>query len=264
MQFKILGGDKRFEILKDMLVSSGHTVSDNAHIIILPLPVSRDGENLNAPNESAAIPLSDIVHSADEGDIFFGGMIPPDFAAKLRAAGAVTFDYNAYSRFAKLNAIPTAEGALALAVENTDYSLFGAKCLVSGYGRIGKVLSRYLKALGADVTVSARKQSDFDTADKNGTVHIHSGEIARHIADFPLIFNTVPHRIFGDDAIAAAKKGTLYIELASAPYGVDFARADKAGIRVINAPSLPAKVAPVTAAKNIKDTIFHIMREEFI
>lgn len=264
MQFRILGGDKRFEILKNMLLSSGHTINDDAHIIILPLPVSRDGETLNAPNESAAILLSEIVHAADEGDIFFGGMIPPEFAAKLRAAGAVTFDYNEYPQFAELNAVPTAEGALALAVENTDYSLFGAKCLVSGYGRIGKILSRYLKSLGAEVTVSARKQSDFDIADKNGTDHIHSGEIARHITDFPLIFNTVPHRIFGNDAIKAAEKGTLYIELASAPYGVDFAEAGKAGIRVINAPSLPAKVAPVTAAKNIKDTIFHIMQEEFI
>ncbi len=263
VQLKIIGGDKRFEILGNMLIEDGHTLSDNSHIIVLPLPLTRDGENLNAPRENTAIRLSDIILAADEGDVFFGGLIPSDFAAKIRATGAVIYDYNALDRFAALNAVPTAEGAVAIAINNTDYSLNGAKCLVSGYGKIGKVLARYLKALGAEVTVSARKQSDFSIAEKEDIKHIHSGEIGQHIAEFPLIFNTVPHRIFGTDAIKSAAKGTLYIELASSPYGIDFDSANAAGITVINAPSLPARVAPVTAAKNIYKAIFHIIREEF-
>lgn len=263
MQFNIIGGDNRFEILEKMLTESGHTVSKNARVFILPLPVSRDGITVNAPRQNDKILLSDIIQNTEEGDIYFGGLIPEDFALKLRATGAVVFDYNACEEFARLNAVPTAEGALALAIESTDYSLRGAKCLVSGYGKIGKVLAQYLSALGADVTISARKEADFSAANQLGLKHIHCNEITLHIADYPLIFNTVPHRIFTDEAISAMSSGCLYIELASAPYGIDFDCASAAGITLINAPSLPAKVAPVTAAKNIKNTIFHIIREEF-
>ena len=263
MQFKIMGGDKRFEILENLLIENGHMPDDNARFIILPLPLTRDGETLNAPREKHKIKLSDIILDADEGDIFFGGLVPGDFKAKILAAGAVIYDYNALDRFAELNAIPTAEGALAIAVNATDYSLCGAKCLVSGYGKIGKVLARYLKSLGALVTVSARKQSDFDFAEKENIPYIHSKDIAAHVADFPLIFNTVPYRIFGADVIDLFSKNTLYIELASKPYGIDFELAKSKGVEVINAPSLPAKVAPKTAAKNIYKAIFHIIREEF-
>ncbi len=263
MKFKIMGGDKRFEILESLLVGDGHIPDSDAHFIILPLPLTRDGEALNAPRATHTIKLNDIILAADEGDIFFGGLVPSDFAAKIRAAGAVIYDYNALDRFKELNAIPTAEGALAIAVNETDYSINGAKCLVSGYGKIGKVLARYLKSLGASVTVSARKQSDFDFAEKEGVAYIHSEDIAKHAADFPLIFNTVPYRIFGEDIIDRLGKDTLYIELASKPYGIDFLLAKNKGVRVIDAPSLPARVAPKTAAENIYKAIFHIIREEF-
>lgn len=263
MQFKIMGGDKRFEILEDLLIENGHMSDVNAHFIILPLPLTRDGETLNAPRETRKIKLNDIILSAEEGDIFFGGLVPSDFKAKIQAEGAVIYDYNALDRFAELNAIPTAEGAIAIAVNSTDYSLCGAKCLISGYGKIGKVLARYLKSLGASVMVSARKKSDFDFAEKENIAYIHSSDIAAHIADYPLIFNTVPCRIFGADVIDLFDKDTLYIELASKPYGIDFELAKAKGVEVINAPSLPAKVAPKTAAKNIYKAIFHIIREEF-
>ena len=100
MQFKIMGGDKRFEILENLLIENGHMPDDNARFIILPLPLTRDGETLNAPREKHKIKLSDIILAADEGDIFFGGLVPGDFKAKILAAGAVIYDYNALDRFA--------------------------------------------------------------------------------------------------------------------------------------------------------------------
>ena len=264
MQFKIIGGDKRFKILKKLLISGGHAISPDAHIIILPLPLTRDGKNLNAPLERDKIALSEIVETADEGDIFLGGLIPPDFASKIKAAGALIFDYNERDSFAELNAIPTAEGAISIAIENTDFALFDAECLISGYGKIGKVLANYLKAMGAKVTVSARKSTDLNYAEKCGLNHILTSEIADHIDKFSIIFNTVPYRIYSDDTVKKIKKEALYIELASAPYGTDFNLLSAAEIRFINAPSLPAKVAPVTAAKNILNTLSEIIREEFL
>lgn len=263
MKFRILGGDVRFEMLEEMLTAEGHTVDRHENITILPLPVTRDGVTLNAPRENGVIQLSDIVSTADEGDIFIGGMLPDDFAARLKASGAIVFDYNAREDFTLQNAELTAEGAVALAVYQTDFAIMGTQCLVTGGGRIGKALSRRLAALGADVTMSARKASDFDAAEQMGIKHIHSGDIAQHIADYPLVFNTVPARIFGDAEIDAAARCCVYIELASSPYGIDFDAAKAGGIRVVNAPSLPAKTAPRAAAENIKNAVFSIIREEF-
>ena len=40
------------------------------------------------------------------------------------------------------NDVPTSEGALQLAMEQTEHTLQGASCLVIGYGRIGALLNR--------------------------------------------------------------------------------------------------------------------------
>ena len=51
------------------------------------------------------------------------------------------------------------------------------------------------------------------------------------------------------------------MDLASKPGGVDMEAASRLGVRVIWALSLPGKVAPVTAGKIIRDTIYHILNE---
>ena len=51
-------------------------------------------------------------------------------------------------------------------------------------------------------------------------------------------------------------------EAASAPGGVDYARAKKLQIKALTALSLPGKTAPKSAAEIIKDTILNIAREE--
>ena len=40
-----------------------------------------------------------------------------------------------------LNAIPTAEGAIQIAMEKSLKTVHGSKCLVLGFGRIGKILA---------------------------------------------------------------------------------------------------------------------------
>lgn len=50
-----------------------------------------------------------------------------------------------------MNAVPTAEGAIQIAMEQTDVTLHGLPVLVIGHGRIGSLLARRLAALGAKV-----------------------------------------------------------------------------------------------------------------
>ncbi|HBQ26179.1 MAG TPA: dipicolinic acid synthetase subunit A, partial [Syntrophomonas sp.] len=55
-----------------------------------------------------------------------------------------------------LNSIPTAEGAIQIAMEETPITIHGSKTCVIGFGRTAITLARTLKALGSDVTVVAR------------------------------------------------------------------------------------------------------------
>ena len=49
--------------------------------------------------------------------------------------------------------------------------------------------------------------------------------------------------------------------MASKPGGVDLEAAAQLGVKVVWALSLPGKVAPVTAGRSIKTTIYNILHE---
>ena len=78
---------------------------------------------------------------------------------------------------------------------------------------------------------------------------------------YPLLINTGPVRVLDRARLADLDEGTLVIDLASKPGGVDFEGAAQLGVKVIWALSLPGKVAPVTSGKIIRDTIYHILGE---
>ena len=54
----------------------------------------------------------------------------------------------------------------------------------------------------------------------------------------------------------------MIIDLASYPGGVDFAYAEKCGIKAIHALSLPGKIAPKSAGEIIESTILNILKED--
>ncbi len=59
-----------------------------------------------------------------------------------------------------LNAIPSAEGAIQIAMEQLPITIHGSKSFVLGFGRLGKTLARMLAGIGAITTVAARKSAD--------------------------------------------------------------------------------------------------------
>ena len=135
---------------------------------------------------------------------------------------------------AVLNAVPTAEGAVNLAMNERASTLWESRCLVTGFGRCAKALALLLKGFGARVTVAARKQGDLAFA---RTLGLHR----------PLLEQLQPE--------------CLIIDLASRPGGVDFEAAGELGLKTIWALSLPGKVAPITAGGIIRDTVLHMMAD---
>ena len=197
----------------------------------------------------------------------YGGRLPSAFAAELRGRGLEAVDYYEDETLQIRNAHITAEGAVMTAMELTDRTIYGSRMAVIGYGRIGRMLARMLVGLGAQVTVYARRSDVLAWAEIEGCavemLPASAGDTrpARMRAlrslcrGYDVIFNTVPARILGRDEWRDMKRNTLWIELASAPGGVDpeAARlsAEQTGLRVVWAPSLPGRYAPTEAGEQI-------------
>lgn len=271
----ILGGDLRQETLKELLEKENLDVSalglsegkiplekiKKADILIFPIPASSDGETLNAPLSKTKTALSDIIGKIDKSCHVLGAKMPSNAEKMLKDRGIRYTDYFDREELAVKNAIPTAEGALEIALSEMPITIFGGRVLVIGYGRVGKVVAEKFGLLGAEVTVSARKCKDFAWIEEKGQRAVHTEKLADILPGFDLIINTVPAQILDAKALKNVKDDTLVLDLASKPGGVDFETAKKLGKKVIWALSLPGKTAPITSGKIIKETIMNILSE---
>ena len=233
-----------------------------AECVILPLPVTSDGVNVNAPFSRVPIPLDTVLQAVKEDQLLLGGQIGEAVQRTLNSRGLSAGDYFAREELAVLNAVPTAEGAIQLAMEELPVTLSGARCLITGYGRIGKVLSRLLVAMNARVRVAARQCSDRALAAIQGCDTCEMGEMADEPYD--VIFNTVPHKVFTREVLEKLEKHTLIIDLASRPGGVDFHAAADLRLKTIWALSLPGRVAPRSAGEIIKQTVMNMIKEDAV
>ena len=236
-----------------------HQLAENCGTVILPLPATRDGRYLNTPLSNLEIWLDDSFARLFAGRQVFGGML-----GKLTATSALwqdidCRDYYAREELVTGNAFLTAEGAVGLAIQEYEGGLGGSRCLVTGFGRIGKALCGMLKGMGARVFCAARKASDRTAVRAIGCEPLEYGETGQA---FDLVFNTVPARVLDAGFWEKQQPDTLIIELASAPGGIDLEAAGGLGLRVIAAPSLPGRMSPKASGELIKETIYHMLRED--
>lgn len=151
--------------------------------------------------------------------------------------------------FAILNSIPSAEGAVLMAMQDTPFTIFGSEALVLGFGRTGGTLSRILKVMGSRVAVAARKPADLARIASEGMRPVEYHDLSRILCGVDLIFNTVPTLILPETLLRQCRPDTVIIDLASAPGGIDFEAAGRLGIRAVLAPGLPGRVAPRSAGR---------------
>lgn len=149
------------------------------------------------------------------------------------------------------NSIPTAEATLKIAIEETDVTIHGSEVLIIGFGRVGITVARLFAALGAKVTVTARKSEHFARIAEMGLKSIETNKIGNVISNIDICINTVPHSIISPKIIDQMTSSTLIIDLASKPGGTDFNYAKAKGIKAIHALGLPGKTAPRTAGEII-------------
>lgn len=227
-----------------------------ASAVVLPLPVSRDGKTVNAPLCQGRLKLKDVNALIPACVPVLGGLIrAEDFPGKA------VFDYYG-EELQTLNGIPTAEGAIAIAMSELPTTLHGTKTLILGFGRVGKALGLALRGLGAVVSAATRNASERAFCEVLGFEALNYASLASEAGAFGLVFNTVPAPVLTESVLRNLPDGVPVIDLASAPGGVDAMSAERLGKKLIRAPGLPGKVAPVTAGAYIGKAVYSILREE--
>ncbi len=245
----VIGGDMRHAILARLLGEDGYEVGVYAmaedeergvtrriktakeigeyEAVILPMPVTQDGENINAPMYNADVHLDTVMRSIAPDAVVLGGKLTPELIGGYKSLSF--YDYLEREDFAVKNAVATAEGALALAISETPFTLWNSRCLIVGYGRIAKTLIRLLKAMGARVDAAARRCSDRAWVSTLSCGAYDTADISRYIENYDLIFNTVPQKLIDRTVLEKMKTGALVIDLASKPggAGVGFDKGDK-------------------------------------
>jgi len=227
------------------------------HSVILPFPLSPDGVSLNcAVNDNEEKPsLHNIFLAVSElcgnGAKVYAGAVKERSREIAAALGIEIVDYGAMEENALENAVPTAEGAIEVAMSHMNVTVRGSRFTVIGYGRCGSELARLLKAMGAEVIGIARSAKDRARMRNDGITPYSFIRLIEAVNNSVLTFNTVPFNVIDCAALSAITEGSVIIELASAPGGVDRECASRYGVKVIHAPSLPGKYAPRTAAEII-------------
>lgn len=281
--FSIIGGDRRQLYAARAIQNEGYKIylsgfekldekwgfeqlpidkaSQSSDCIVLPMPLTKDDKNLNAPFASGDIPLDRSLARCFAGKRVFCTM-----SERLRILSPVweslyLCDYMSREELAVQNAVPSAEGAIEVAMHEFPGTIHGSKCLVSGFGRIGKVLSKMLLGLGAQVYAAARKKRDLSLITALGYNAVDINALCNY-SGFDIVFNTIPAMIFTAHTLAKTCSNALVIDLASIPGGVDFDSAKRLGIKTIHALSLPGRVAPKASGEIIKNTIFNMLEED--
>lgn len=284
-RYGVLGGDLRSIKLAELIEEEGNHVNiygfdnvgidinfkeiksidefiENSDIIVGPLPCSYDKETFNAPYHSGKIYIKEILKKIKDKQLFIAGKLGDEIVKFASLNNLRFFDLLEREEMTVLNAIPTAEGAIQIAMEEMPVTIHGSKAFVLGFGRVGETLAKMLNGIGAKTYVAARKHSDFAWIKSYGYSAVPINELGEHIKDADVIFNTIPHLILGKDILKRVRKDCLIIDLASNPGGVDFEKAEEYNIKTKWALSLPGKVAPLTAAGILKDTINNIVKEQ--
>lgn len=228
--------------------------------IINGIPFSKDGVYLYTPFSKEKIKIEDLLKEISNKKLIAGAIQKPilNIAKKYKIS---IVDLMGHEELTVLNAIPTVEGAIQIAMEETNITIHSSNCLILGFGRIGKLLSKTLKDLGANVFCVTRKKSDIAWMKAFGYNYIHLENLEEELKNkYNIIFNTIPSLILDDKKLEIIKdKPNLIIELASNPGGIDFEAAEKYNLKVIKALGLPGKVAPVTSANYIKQILNKII-----
>ncbi len=211
-----------------------------ADMLILPIPVSK------VPEQKA---LNDILNkNLINGTLVLGGCFSGEQVKILKRRDIHFLDFMEDAIVTEENAVATAEGAIAELVNNSPYNIDEAKIIVTGYGCCGRAIAARLRALGARVTVLARRREVRREAKKDGFYAADFAFGPEEAMGAAMLVNTVPAPVVTRTIIRELPRDAYILDIASKPGGCDFACAKEYGIRADLVLGIPGKYAPKESA----------------
>ena len=251
----VVGSDARQAAAGRALARAGYAVAGaeqvaRADVILLPLPL-----------DESRTPLAQLLRAAKPGAFALGGRLSAQAVEIARQAGVELADYFARPELAVYNAIPTAEGCIGILMAERTRTLWNSAILLAGFGPVGQALGVRLAALGAQVTVAARRSAQRALAESFSLRAVDLARLEQTAPAFDTVVNTIPAPVLTEAVLAALRPGSLVVDLASKPGGTDFDAARRLGHRAIHALSLPTACAPETAGEALARTVCEILAE---
>ncbi len=223
-------------ILQENGISFTSESMDSVTHILLPVPSLDADGHIKGDGF-----LPDILWGLPPTATVIGGNLPTELLA-----GHPCIDLLQDEEYICQNAYITAHCAMALAAERLDTTFRGCRCLIIGWGRIGKCLADVMARLEANVTIAARKHKDRAMLEALGYHAVSIADVDP--TNYDLIYNTAPQLILPD-----CKGSALKIDLAS--------REGITGPDVIWARGLPGKMAPAAAGNQMAQRILYYIKE---
>ncbi|NLV16923.1 MAG: dipicolinate synthase subunit DpsA [Syntrophomonadaceae bacterium] len=286
VKIAVLGGDDRELILVAELVTLGATVTvvgfprekikhgafvsksiedglRGAEVAICPLlGTDRNGVIRAIYTEEQLLLTEKALNGMTKPALVIIGSARP-FLRDWAAKGEISLlEIIEMDEIAILNSIPTAEGALQIAMQELKTTIHGSRSMVLGFGRVGVTLGRMLRSLGSDVSVVSNQQSELARAYEMGCTRVPLELLEDRVSSMTVVFNTVPAAVLTGNVLRRMSPDTLIIDLASTPGGTDFETANEYGIKALLAPGLPGKVAPVMAGGILAEVIPRLIIEK--
>ncbi len=241
------------------LVSSFAEAAARSETILCPIPLSKNGRDIQtmgaSPDDAT---LEGLLSSLHPPHTLIGGAFPTFAANRLALAGIRSVDLMERDDVALLNAVATAEGCIALAIEKSAVNLHCSDALILGFGRCAQVLAKKLAGLDARVCVAARGERAPALAKALGLEAVALEDIGSHLARFDYVFNTIPAPVLGREQLLRTKPDGVILDIASAPGGIDFEAAKELGLDATLCPGLPGRYAPKTSGEILADTVLKL------
>jgi len=288
IKIAVVGGDDRELVLISELVRLGATISvvgfprnlvkqgsyvvntveeacRGAEVLILPMPGTDLNGVVRAVYSQEKLELTErAIRLLSPNALIIIGVARPFLHEWCKKYRLTLLEIAEMDEVAILNSIPTAEGALQIAIAQTPITVHGSNICVVGFGRVGQTLGRMLKSLGANVTAVSGNPAELARAYEIGCRRAGFEDLGHLLQSADIVFNTVPAMVLTRAVLEVANSDVVIIDLAAQPGGTDFEAANSLGIKAILAPGLPGKVAPVTAGRILAEVVPRLILREFV
>jgi len=220
-----------------------------AEIIICPAPYPQSDGSIFAEEWHEKLMVDpESLRGVAPGALLITSRSSPQMREAATALGLRLVEYDYERDLAVLRAPAVAEGAVRIAIEQTEVTLHMNPCLVIGFGAVGSALAQMLRGLGAQVTVAARNPVQRAAAYALGCASAGLEQVIELAPQSVAVFNTAPTLVLTRAVLERLGPEHVVIDVSGPPGGTDWAAAKELGRRVTWARGMP-KWAPQTVGQ---------------